>query len=659
MTHSPVYRLVIGIFLLALSIVMAQAADIGKPFLHPLFASDMVWQRDVAAPIWGWTTPGTKVTVSMHGKTAKAIADAGGKWLARLGPFKAGGPYTLTVSGPQTVTLSNVLIGDVWICSGQSNMEFGIGMANNAAQEIANATDSNIRLFLVPHNSQLTPQSTVKGLWEVSSPQTIVHNGWSGFSAAAYFFGRQLRQDVHVPIGLIETCWGGTVAQTWVSDGALRAALPAFIPQLTQIESYAANAHYDAEYDNILADWWRHIDGMAPGSTTSPYVQSDFDATAWKSMKLPIHLRDTEEKIDGILWFRKEVQIPEDWAGKDLQLHLGGIDDTDVTYFNGQKVGTTTGYVNARNYAISGAQVKAGRAVIAVRLTTDKWGWGGICGQPEDMKLTNTADAEHPIALTGDWRYLVVDDFAKNTPPSRFDADPNHPTLLYNGMIAPLEPFAIKGAIWYQGEANVGSALQYRTLLPTLITDWRKQFGVGDFPFLIASLANLGAEDAQPKDSPWAELREAQYLTSARVPHCGLAITVDIGNPTDIHPKNKQEVGRRLALNAEALTYGLKLEYSGPVYRKMTVQGKSVRLAFDHMGGELTAKGDKLKGFAIAGADKHFVWADAVIDGNIVVVSSPDVAQPMAVRYDWDDNPVGNFYNKAGLPAVPFRTDMP
>ncbi len=659
MTLSLRLRLLCGIVLLVLSMAMAFAADTTKPFLHPLFASGMVWQRNVAAPIWGWSTPGAKVSVSMNGKSAQAIADADGKWLAKLGPFQAGGPFTLTVTGLETVTLTDVLIGDVWVCSGQSNMEFGVGLANNAKQEIASATDSNIRLFYVPHNSQLAPQSTVKGLWEVCSPDTVAHFGWGGFSACAYFFGRQLRQDVKVPIGLIETCWGGTVAQTWVSNSALRASLPAFIPQLDQIDTYAANPHYAEQFDTILADWWRAIDGIPAGSTISPYTQADFDAAAWKTMKLPIHVRDTDEKINGIFWFRKEVQIPDGWAGKDLQLHLSGIDDSDVSYFNGQKVGTTTGYANARAYPVPGAVVKAGRAIIAVRLTTDTWGWGGICGVADEMKLINPADAANPIALAGDWKYLVVDDFAKKTVPSRIDADPNHPTLLYNGMIAPLLPFAIKGAIWYQGESNVGSAMQYRTLLSTLITDWRTRFGVGDFPFYIVSLANLGDVDAQPKDSGWAELREAQYYASVHVPNCGLAITLDIGDPKDIHPKNKQEVGRRLALNAEALSYGLQLEYSGPVYKKMTVQDKNVRLDFDHLGGGLVAKGDKLKGFAIAGTDKHFVWADAVIEGNTIIVSSPDVALPVAVRYNWDDNPVGNLFNKVDLPAVPFRTDMP
>jgi sialate O-acetylesterase len=643
--------------------LMTQAAEARKPFLHPLFANNMVWQRDIAAPIWGWTTPGAKVTVVMHGKSATATADAAGKWLVKLGPLKAGGPYTLTVKGPQAVELTNVLVGDVWLCSGQSNMEMGINMVNNATQEIATATDGNIRLLLIRRNIQVTPQATVDAAWEVCSPQTVVKNGWGGFSAAAYFFGRQLRRDIHVPIGLIESSFGGTQAQAWTSSEALRKALPEFNSQLNRLDiiaQHAADPHYSGQFESIVADWWREVDGLTPGRDLSPYVQADYNDAAWKTMALPIHLRDTVEKIDGVLWYRKEVQIPETWTGKDLQLHLGGIDDVDVTYFNGLKVGTTTGWKNARNYPVPGAQVKAGRCVIALRLTTDLVGWGGICGQAADMKLINPTDAEHPIPLAGDWRYFVAADFEKNPIPTLNESDPYHPAVLFNGMIAPLLPFAIKGAIWYQGESNAGHAQQYRTLLPTMISDWRTRFGAGDFPFYIVSLANFGAVEPQPADSAWAELREAQFLTSRQVPHSGLAVTVDIGDANDIHPKNKQEVGRRLALIAEALTYGKKqLEYSGPVNRGMTVKGEKVLLGFDHLGGGLVVKGDKLKGFAIAGAEKHFVWADADITGNSVVVSSPLVAHPVAVRYNWSDNPSGNLFNQAGLPAVPFRTDVP
>ncbi|HEX2947977.1 MAG TPA: sialate O-acetylesterase [Armatimonadota bacterium] len=650
--HARLTRLLCALLLLIMG-MLAAVAETPKPFLHPLFASNMVWQRDIAAPIWGWAVPGTKVTVSMLDKTATATTDANGKWMTKLGPFAAGGPYTLTVTGPQTVKLENVLVGDVWLCSGQSNMEFGIKMANNADQEVANATDGNIRLYKVPHNLQLTPKETINAQWDVCSPQTIVKGGWNGFSAVAYFFGRQLRKDVNVPIGLIDSSWGGTPAQAWTSTEALNANLPEFKTLVNNITAAGQDPSFEDKYKAQYAAWLSKNEASLINGTD--WTQANYDTSTWKTMKLPCFIEQAGENLDGMLCFRREVQVPESWAGKNLVLNLGRIDDSDETWFNGVKVGAMSGSQNQRAYKISGAQVKAGSNIITVRMT-DLGGPGGLAGPAERMALVNPEDAQNPIVLSGDWNYKVAANFFGR--PARYDNSGN-PTVLYNGMIATLQPFAIKGAIWYQGEANAWNAKQYRTLLPTMITDWRTRFGVGDFPFIIVSLANYMAEDAQPVESQWAELRESQFLTTKAVSNCGIAMAIDIGDPKDIHPKNKQEVGRRLALSAESIAYGKHLDYSGPVYKKMTAQGNAIRLEFDQLCGGLVVKGDTLKGFAIAGADKKFVWANAVIEGNTVVVSSPTVAQPVAVRYDWGNNPLGNLYNKAGLPTVPFRTDMP
>jgi sialate O-acetylesterase len=354
--------------------------------------------------------------------------------------------------------------------------------------------------------------------------------------------------------------------------------------------------------------------------------------------------------------------VPERWAGKALTLHLGPIDDADTTFFNGVKVGDTNGWNISRDYPIPATLVKAGRNVITVHFINYD-GPGGIYGAPEQLKLEVPGDAQAtPIPLAGDWKYRISVDFTKTPLPKSLGTNPNEVTVLNNGMIAPLEPVNFKGVIWYQGESNADTtynAHQYRTLLPLMIQDWRTHFAQGDFPFYIVQLANfMGAQQAPVEASPWAELREAQLLTARTVPHTGLALAIDIGDGGDIHPKNKQEVGRRLALIALAEQYGKPLEYSGPLYRAMTVEGKSIRLSFEHLGGGLVAKGGKLTDFAIAGADKQFVWADAVIQGDTIVVSSPQVAEPVAVRYDWANNPAGNLYNAAGLPAAPFRTDM-
>ena len=630
-----------------------------KPLLHPLFTSNMVLQRDMSAPIWGWTAPGQQVTVVMGLKASKAVAGADGKWMAGIGPFPAGGPHTLIVIGPQTVILDNVLVGDVWICSGQSNMEMGIG-AINAPQDIAQANTPQIRLFTVPKAIAAEPLRTFnsRSRWLVCTPETVAGGGWGGFSAVAYFFGRHLERELKVPIGLIHTSWGGTVAEAWTSGTALR-TMPDFQPAVTQMEAMAAEQKQGSfDFDKKMAEWWTKNDpGSAEGAA---WADASFAAAGWKTMNLPTLWEAAGlPDFDGVVWFRKEFEVPESWVGQDLMLHLGPIDDRDTTWINGVKVGGLDSYQTPRDYKIPANVVKPGRNVVAVRVL-DTGGGGGIYGKPEEMKLEVAGDSgAAPISLAGPWLYRDSAPLSNMQPaPQRFDDNPNLPTVLYNGMIAPLVPFAIKGAIWYQGESNAGRARQYRTLLPTMIQDWRSRFGVGEFPFFIVQLANFMATKAEPGESAWAELREAQLLTSQRVPKSGIAVATDIGDATDIHPRNKQDVGHRLALAALAVAYGQKIEYSGPVYRALKREGNALRLRFDHTGGGLMAKGDKLQGFAIAGDDKRFVWSDARIDGDTIVVSSPQVPNPVAVRYAWPDNPVANLYNRAGLPASPFRTDM-
>jgi sialate O-acetylesterase len=479
------FGLCVSLLMMTAVALQADAQGDGRvehPFLSQMFTSNMVLQRNMKDAIWGWTEPGKEVTVSIGGKTAKATADAQGKWLARVGPLHVGGPYKLTVSGPQTVELDNILVGDVWICSGQSNMEFGLGNATNAPQEIAEADYPQIRLYTVQKTISTEPRTDLGkddgqlfGQWSVCTPKTVATGGWNGFTAVGYFFGRELYKQTNVPIGLIHTSWGGTIAEAWTSDQALRPL---------------------KDFDNALD----HLD------------------------------------------------------------------------------------------------------------KTNK-------------------------------------------------SNPNVPSVLYNGMIAPLVPYGIKGAIWYQGESNAGRAYQYRKLLPTMIGDWRTRWGEGEFPFYIVQLANWQALQTQPGDDAWAELREAQSMTAKDVPHAGIAVTIDIGDAADIHPKDKQDVGKRLALNALVKDYGKKIEYSGPVYKSLHVEGNKVVLTFDHVGGGLTVKGDKPMGFAIAGDDKKWVWGDAQIVGHTIVVSSPQVTKPVAVRYAWHINPICNLYNKEGLPASPFRTD--
>jgi sialate O-acetylesterase len=629
-----------------------------KPFVSAMFGDEMVLQRGRPVPVWGWTTPGQTVVVTAQGKLATATAGRDGYWKATLDTLTVGAPFDLTVAGAagQTQTFHDVLAGDVWVCSGQSNMEFGIGNLSNATDEIAAANYPQIRLFKVGHDVALEPHTQPQASWTVCTPDTIKQGGWNGFSAVGYFFGRDLYQQLHVPIGLVESDWGGTPAEAWTSASAL-AKMPEFRSALAALDQKRTGATGQAaSYAQQVDVWYRKND---PGSVVSTWADPSLDTSAWKTMALPTAWEAAGvpelSAFDGVLWYRKTVDLPAEAAGKAADLHLGPIDDNDTTYVNGVEVGRTEGYLTPRNYTIPAGTLKAGANVIAVRVL-DTGGAGGIDGKADDMHLDVSGGT--PLSLAGDWIYRVGIPLAQaGPPPVQFTVDQNSPTVLFNGMINPLIPDAIKGAIWYQGESNAGRAYQYRTLLPTMINDWRSRWGEGAFPFYIVQLANFQAQQPQPGDSDWAELREAQSMTARNLPNSGIAVIIDIGNPTDIHPKDKQDVGKRLSLIALAQTYGQKIEYSGPEYKSMKRYGSGIRLAFDHIGGGLVAKGGPLTGFAIAGADRKFVWADAVIQGDTILVSSPQVPNPVAVRYAWADNPACNLYNKADLPASPFRTD--
>ena len=624
------------------------------PYLHPLFTDHAVLQRDVPLPVWGWTEPGARVKVGFLGQSVETTADESGKWLVKLGPYPAGGPHTLTVTGPQTVEVSDIKLGDVWICSGQSNMEFEVRQADRSAEEIAAADRPNIRLFTVPKVATVEPQATVQAEWEVCSPLTVAR-----FSAVGYFFGREVEGEIKVPIGLIDSSWGGTIAEAWISAGSV-AKIGDFDKALAQIEEQRDSpSHQRTPYAQRLARWWKENDPGIGGQT--PWSDPSFDSTDWKSMDLPgLWEGRGLPDFNGIVWFRREVTLPAAWDGKPVQVSLGAVDDYDTTFLNGKEIGHQEDWNALRRYNVNAGVAKAGKNVIAVRVF-DRQGAGGFSGAPADLKVTlaGATDAE-PISLAGPWSYKVGAKLADlSSPPDQGGDNPNRVTVLYNGMIAPLEPFAIKGALWYQGESNEARPAQYRRILPELIRDWRAKFAVGDFPFLIVQLANFRKRLTRPAPSDWAELREAQYLTTKAVPNAQVALAIDIGEADDVHPTNKQEVGHRLSLDALATVYGKDIEYSGPTFRGMEVHANSIRLSFDHADGLMVQGGGKLEGFAIAGQDGKFEWADAVVDGDGVVVSSTLVDLPVAVRYAWANNPACNLANKAGLPAVPFRTDPP
>lgn len=629
--------------------------------LSPLFSDNMVLQQQSETPIWGKSKPNKKVkiTTSWDNHQYDLLADAKGNWKTKLHTPVYGGPYSITISDGKTVKLNNVMIGEVWLCSGQSNMEMqvkGWGHVNNFEQELVEANNyPNIRLLNVEKAISSVPISDLKvagNSWQVCNSETV-----ADFSAVGYFFGRDIHKYQNVPIGLINASWGGTIAEAWTSGESLE-AMPDFAEAVQQIRRFPTSKEQQGLFfQQQLEDWKKSIDNKDKGSknNTPVWASLQLNDEEWEQMNVPGFMQDQGLLgFNGIVWFRKVIDIPANWAGKELTLNLGAIDDNDFTYFNGVEIGYTEGWMANRTYKVPANLVKAGKAVITVRVI-DTGGSGGMYGDAKNVYIeSNAADRKN---LAGSWKYKVSLN-VNDLPPIPVDIreNPNSVTLLYNGMLSPIVPYTLKGAIWYQGEANTGRAYQYRDLLPLMIQDWRKQWG-SDLHFYIVQLANFTKKQTEPVESTWAELREAQTRT-LHLENTGMAVTIDIGEADDIHPKNKQDVGKRLALAARANTYGEKIPYAGPMFESYQIEGNKIRIYFNHTDGGLkTTSNEILKGFTIAGLDHKFQWADAIIEGNSVVVSSPNVTFPVAVRYAWADNPICNLYNGLGLPACPFRTD--
>jgi sialate O-acetylesterase len=639
----------------ALTLLMASQLSVARVSLPSVFSDNMVLQQKTKAAIWGKTEAGKQVTISTtwSGKKYSVITGADGNWKIKVSTPSFGGPFVITISDGEVTTLKNVLIGEVWLCSGQSNMEMplaGWGKINNYEKEIADANYPNIRLLQVEHVTSNTPLPDAKvtnGGWTICGPESV-----AGFSSLAYFFARNIYKKTGVPVGLIHTSWGGTIAEAWTSGEALK-KMPEFVDPVTQV---ATEKLEDAQKNYVFkAQQWQSLiaekdSGYSQGKPI--WLAADLDIAKWHDMVLPAFLEKTLPNFDGVIWLRKKVILPDSWAGKPVKLSLGAIDDADITWFNGEKVGETNAYNAPRVYTIGGNLVKAGENIITIRVF-DGSGNGGLYSDAKLLYLSSEDGQQIPLNNT--WQYHIGMNL-KSMPPFPTDPKgPNRPTMLFNAMINPFLPYAIKGVIWYQGESNSGRAYQYRELFPTMIQDWRNRWERGDFPFYFVQLANYYYTDPYPNPSDWAELREAQLKTLS-LPNTGMTVAIDLGG-FDIHPKNKQEVGRRLALVALAKTYGEKVDYSGPMFSKYAISDNKVTLSFKFANGLKTGDGKPLKGFSIAGADQKFYWADAEIVGDKVVVSSTQVTSPIAVRYAWGINPVCNLYNGADLPASPFRTD--
>ncbi len=611
-----------------------------------IFSSHMVLQRDKPIRVWGTASAGETVTVSLAEKSAKAKTDRSGRWSVTLPAMPHGGPHTMRIRGKQETILEDILVGEVWLCSGQSNMEWPLKLTDDADKRIGEANYPMIRHIKVPLTTSLAPQADIPTTqWQVCSPQTA-----ADFTAVGYYFAKKLWDELQIPVGLVNSSWGGTHVETWTSGESFFAE-PEFADWKSAMPKNADSilARKEAQIREIVA---RNQPTIPSPAEANGFRSADLDDASWKAMELP---GAWEYKgmpdIDGVVWFRRSFQVPAGLRVENPVLHLAMIDDADSVFINGEFVGSTTSYNTPRIYKIRAGLLKTINT-ISVRVL-DTGGDGGVYGSAEDMHI---AIGDMRIPLSGPWRYRIASVSAASG-----TLGPNsYPTLLYNAMIHPIQQLPLRGVIWYQGESNAGRAEQYRRSFPLLIQDWRKKWR-DSLPFYFVQLTHwkAGGGNSRNGGSNWAELREAQQLT-LRLPLTGMAVITDIGNTEDIHPRNKADVGHRLALQALTKTYGKSLPCESPAFAGMEKQGQSLLLRFNNLYGGWDVRNPYgyINGFEVAGADRKFYLARAWLRGDKIMVESDQVPEPLAVRYCWSDDPNDvNLFNKAGLPCAPFRTD--
>jgi len=632
-----------------------------------IFSDHMVLQRDQNLPVWGWASPWAKITFSLAGQAGETTADETGFWKTQLDPVPAGGPFELVIgSGEQKITIHDVLIGDVWLCSGQSNMDWPLERSLDGENEVAGANHENIRLFKVKRSATPEPRTDLEDeKWMPCTPENA-----RGITAVGYFFGRALNREVGIPVGILQSAWGGTRAEAWTEFSFLERE-----PELQiLVDQYNEGKKLTLEQRQVIIDrWesWRKANKYKDPGTRMEllgWADLEYDDSEWPQMELPGLWEGQGLDLDGAVWFRKRIEIPEVWAGKELIFQAGFIDDFDISFFNGAKIGETSAEnrrsaYEARTYRIPAKLVKAGGMnILAVRVF-DNYRRGGIGGEENDLYV-ETVQEEQPerIVLAGQWKYQIEH---RLYPVS--DAGPAEPVFpgwrhavsnLYNGMIAPLVPFALRGVIWYQGESNADRPEQYKVLFPAMIRSWRHAWDNDGLPFYWVQLANYKKPQTAPFEGGWAYIREAQ-TSALTLENTGMAVITDVGDAGDIHPRDKQTVGHRLALIALANTYGRDIEFSGPFFRSAEKGAGQVRLYFDHCeNGLKTSDGSSLTGFGIRDEQGNWYWAEARIDGETVIVYHDEVKNPAGVCYNWAYNPVGNLINSAGLPANSFRIDF-
>jgi sialate O-acetylesterase len=647
--------------------VTLAVAEMSRLVLGSPFSDHLVLQQNRACPIWGWDEPGQCIVVTIEGAKFAATsvvttADGDGRFEVKCPVLKAGGPYRITVRGSSELLLNDVLVGEVWLASGQSNMEFTVVNCDGADAEIAAANVPSIRMFKVENRSSSIVEERCEGQWRVCSSTSV-----GDFSGVAYFFAREVHRQLGVPVGIINASFGGTYVEAWTSLEGLRPVVPDLARELAEmLRQEPKIEEIRDEYLERVRGWERLSLPSDPGNLgmLDGWANTDFDDSEWKTMELPRFWQSVGMNFNGVVWFRKTVEVPKSWAGKELTLSLGAIDDFDQTYLNGVLIGehpdgTPEAYQIKRRYIIPGALVRPGRNVIAVRVF-DHCGQGGFVGPHADMTISKTDGPSKVLSVAGIWKYAVeleiplvsMNVFQTFPPPPKVLAAQHAPAALFQGMIAPLIPYQLAGFLFYQGESNVEDYANYRDRMVALIRDWRTRFGQGTLPFAFVQLAGFLSNPA------WPHLREAQFESSVE-PNCFLATAFDVGDKDDIHPRNKKTVGLRLAYLALANHYGkTDIGCFGPIFQRFEIENSAVRVYFRHSNHLHCSDGTQsVKGFQLAGKDGVYHQATATIELEAVVVKSPMVRTPYAVRYAFKDYCEVNLVNGDKLPALPFRTD--
>jgi sialate O-acetylesterase len=619
-------------------------ADVRLP---KVISDGMVLQRETSLKIWGWADADEAIKLSLNQQTFETKAGADGKWTLVLPAQKAGGPFEMIIQGKNQITLKNILFGDVWLGSGQSNMETTMSRVSPLYQkEIAESANSQIRFFQVPVRWNYSgPQEDVEGgKWEEATPESILK-----YTAVGYFFARYINENYGVPVGILQCAAGGSPIEGWISLESLKQ-----FPEQYKVAEQLSDPEY---MKNLLKTeqegqrkWFGDLADADLGHKGTPWYTPTFDDSAWPTFQLPAKFRDAKMDIqNGIVWVRRTVTLPASCDGKPALLEMGTIVDSDSVFVNGRFVGTTSYQYPPRRYQVPAGVLKSGENNITVKVIGQSFGGGFVTEKPYFLTI-----GDEKFDLKGTWKYQVA---AKCGPSPSSTYFPGKPLGMFNAMLAPMTNYTVKGFLWYQGEANAGNAHEYTKAMTTLISEWRSLWGMGNLPFLYVQLPDYMEVKAEPSEGSWANMREAQLKTLS-VPNTAMVVTLGLGEWNDIHPLRKKEVGERLAFAAEKMVYGKSnLVASGPLFKSMKVKKNKVEISFTEVGAGLTTNdGKELAHFAIAGADGKYMWAKAQIKGNKVIVWSDDVQKPVKIRYAWADNPAGaNLYNKNGLPASPFQ----